>query len=268
MHAEAVASDSPTKIHKASENWDYSSVPIQIIAPKKAVGGLLTRKERWGLTWRGWLIAVLFIVFTAGLFIGKIYPFLAVTDRVDADYLVVEGWVHDSAIQASIKEFKTGHYRLIFTTGGPVRGSGGYTNDFNTSASVAAERLVAAGMANSLVQMVPSRVADRDRTYGSAIALKNWLKQNHLAVHSINVVTEDVHARRTRLLFQRAFGNDLAIGIIAVPATEYDPTHWWVYSEGVEGILMASIAYVYARLLFQPENPAGSEMPTATAVSH
>jgi len=230
-------------------------VPEPIIAPKKALGGLLARQERWGLTWRGWLTLALTFAFTGGLFIRTIHPFLAVTDRVDADYLVVEGWVHEYAIQAAIKEFKNGNYRQIFTTGGPVRGTGGYTNDFNTSASVAAERLVADGLAKNLVQMVPSRIVDRDRTYGSAIALKNWLKENHLEVHRMNIVTEDIHARRTRLLFQQAFGDDVQVGIIAIPPSEYDPAHWWRYSEGIEGIMMASMAYVYAQLLFQPENP-------------
>ena len=72
---------------------------------------------------------------------------------------------------------------------------------------------------------------DRDRTYGSAIALQNWFREQNLAVRSLNVVTEDVHARRSRLLFQEALGKDIKVGIIALPNPDYDWRHWWRYSE-------------------------------------
>ena len=110
----------------------------------------------------------------------------------------------------------------IFTTGGPVEGTGGYINDYHTSASVGADLLRKNGLANGSVQMVPSRVMDRDRTYGSAVALRNWFRDHNMAVSGINVVTEDLHARRTRLLFQKALGKDVTVGIIAVPNPDYD----------------------------------------------
>ena len=40
------------------------------------------------------------------IFFG-IYPFLAVTHRVDADILVVEGWIGPYAIQFAAKEFNS-----------------------------------------------------------------------------------------------------------------------------------------------------------------
>ena len=136
-----------------------------------------------------------------------VYPFLATTHRVDAEVLVVEGWIHEYAIRAAVKEFQSNHYEQIFTTGGPVEGTGGYINDSIPSASVGADLLRKNGLANGSVQMVPSRVMDRDRTYGSAIALRNWFRDHNMAVSGIDVVTEDVHARRTRLLFQKALGD-------------------------------------------------------------
>ena len=112
------------------------------------------------------------------LLLKTIHPFLAVTERVDADILVVEGWIHRYAIRQGAEEFKRGSYQRIFTTGGPENGSGGYTNDYNTSASVGADILTKKfGVPNDLVQMVPSRVIDRDRTYSSAIALRDWFHE-------------------------------------------------------------------------------------------
>jgi uncharacterized SAM-binding protein YcdF (DUF218 family) len=215
-------------------------------------GNLLCRRERWGLSWRGWFVMVLALCIGSLLIATNAYRFLAVTERVNSRTLVVEGWVHEYAIQAAAKEFRAGSYDLIFTTGGPVVGKGGYINDYNTSASVGAELLKKTNIPGEKVQMVPSRVIGRDRTYNSAVALRNWFAEHNLHVNSINVVTEDVHARRTRLLFAEAFGPHVSLGIIAVPNVDYDAKHWWQYSEAVEHVIGESVAYVYAKCFFYP----------------
>jgi len=216
--------------------------------------GILTRKERWGLSWRGWLIVLAVVLLTFSLSWLRIYPFLAVTHRVDTNVLVVEGWVHEYAIRAAIKEFQSHHDERVFVTGGPVEGTGGYINDYNTAASVGADLLKKNGLPNELVQMVPSRVMDRDRTYGSAVALRNWFRENNMPVPRINVVTEDLHARRTRLLFRKALGHGVAVGIIAVPNPDYDSTHWWRYSAGVKDVFAEAVSYFYAKFLFYPSD--------------
>jgi uncharacterized SAM-binding protein YcdF (DUF218 family) len=218
--------------------------------------GIFTRRERWGLSWRGWLVLVLFF-FGGGIFwLLNVQSFLAQTNRLDAKILVVEGWVHPYAIEAAVKEFQSGHYEKVYTTGGPVVGSGGYSNDFNTSASVGAELLVKAGLPSEFVQMAPSHISGRDRTYSSAVALREWFHAHHLPVKSFNVLTEDVHARRTHLLFQKAFGAETVVGIISAPSPEYDAKRWWHFSEGVREVLGESIAYVYAKCFFHPAESA------------
>ena len=126
--------------------------------------GLATRKERWGLSWKGWLVIGLLVIAMAGSLAYAAYPFLAVTHRVNADTLVVEGWVHQYAIRSAVDEFQAGHYERVFTTGGPVAGMGGYTNDYNTSATQAAAQLQAEGLSADLIQAVPARISERDRT--------------------------------------------------------------------------------------------------------
>jgi uncharacterized SAM-binding protein YcdF (DUF218 family) len=222
--------------------------------------GLFSRRERWGLSRRGGC-ALVALALAGGLgWVWNVHSFLAPTRRTDAKILVVEGWVHEYAIAAGAQEFAAGHYEKIYTTGGPITGTDGATNVFNTSASVGAERLLHCGVAAESVQLVPAHVVGRDRTYTSAIALRNWLREHQIAVQKINVLTEDCHARRTRLLFQKAFGEAVTVGIIAVPNPDYDPAHWWRYSEGVREILGESIAYLYARILFHPD-PAGEQVP-------
>src|SRR5207249_4446973 len=210
---------------------------------------MFDRKERWSLSWRGRLILAFVVVLISVLGFRSLYPFLAITHRANANILVVEGWIHEYGIRAAVTEFRSSHYEHVFATGGPVVGSGGYINDFYTSASVGAELLKKCGVPDERLQMVPCRVMDRDRTYGSAVALRKWFgEQNmavsainvvtedvketstarmyvfsdyidceqNMAVSAINVVTEDVHARRTRLLFQKALGDKVAVGVIAI----------------------------------------------------
>jgi uncharacterized SAM-binding protein YcdF (DUF218 family) len=218
--------------------------------PPQKVCGILVRKERWGLSWWGRLLVIATSLSIVCFVLIGIQPFLAVTYRVPASVLVVEGWVHEYAIRAGAEEFKNGYYERVFTTGGPVVGLGGYVNDYQTAAGVGADLLKKAGVPAQSIQMVPSRVVGRDRTYGSAVALREWFRGHNIAVQSINVVTENVHARRTRLLFERAFGKRVTVGIIAVPNPDYDSKHWWRYSQGLKDVLNEGIAFIYATFFY------------------
>ena len=212
--------------------------------------GLLEKRVRWGFSRKGWIC---FIATSALIFICAtmwIYPFFSVTKPVEADLLVVEGWVPDYAIRAAASEFKKGVYRKIITTGGPIRGMGSYVNDYNTAANLGAARLKALDLNSEQVQMAPSRVFQRDRTYASAVALRDWLAINCPSDSKINIITTDVHARRTRLLFQLALGGRFSVGIIAIPNPDYNSKHWWRYSEGVRDVMSEAIAYVYAKFFF------------------
>jgi uncharacterized SAM-binding protein YcdF (DUF218 family) len=120
------------------------------------------------------------------------YPFLAITSPVPSDNLVVEGWMHEYAMREAAAEYAIiGTFlRLVVRT----IGKGGYINDYYTSASVGAELLQKAGIPREAIQMVPSHVNGRERTYSSAIALRDWFRDN-TPVDTINVVTEGAHAR-------------------------------------------------------------------------
>lgn len=181
-----------------------------------------------------------------------IHPFLAETDRVNTNILVMEGWVREYAARAAAEEFTNGHYSKIFTTGGPVTGTDGATNDFNTEAYVGADLLKKAGVPAKCITPVPAHEVERDRTYASAVALREWFTQHHMNIHSLNVLTEDCHARRTRMLFHDALGGKIAVGIISVPDPDYNARHWWNYSAGVREVLGESIAWVYAAIFFHP----------------
>ena len=241
------------------QNRVASSGQLALAAPVRAMWGMFDRKERWSLSWRGRLIVAFCLLLVGVLVLKEVYPFLAITQRVNANILVVEGWIDEYAIRAAVNEFRSGDYSRVFTTGGPVEGSGRYINDYHTSASVGAELLIKNGLAKESVQMVPSRVMDRDRTYASAVALRQWFREHNASVQSVNIVTENTHARRTRLLFGKALGKHVTVGIIAVSNPDYDKGHWWSYSEGVKDVVSEALAYIYARLFFHPAAPRSIE---------
>lgn len=236
------------------ERSTVSGTESELFKSPERLGGLLVRRERWGLSWQGRLIAGLIIVLASYSIVANVHSFLAITQRVNADVLVVEGWMNQNSLVAGADEFRKGSYQYLFTTGGPVPGSGGYINDYETMASVGADLLIKKGIPSECVQMVPSRIIGRDRTYNSALALREWCLEHGLLGNRINVLTEDAHARRTRLLYQKAFGPDVAVGIISVSNPDYDSKHWWSYSEGVREVFSESVAYVYAKFFFHPGN--------------
>lgn len=228
--------------------------------PNRKLLGLLARRERWGLSWRGWLALAVVLLLTGWVWIRNIHPFLAVTRRVPAKVLVVEGWTHNYGVTAAVNEFKTGHYNQLLTTGGPVEGYGPTSSIYDTDAWQSAELLRKAGLSAAVVQAVPSRFVGRDRTYNSAVALRHWLQDHDPQVASVNVLTEDAHARRTWLLFQEALGPGIQVGIISVRNPDYDAARWWRSSAGVREVIDEGIAYVYARVFFHPGEP-GKQVP-------
>ena len=214
--------------------------------------GVFTRRERWGLSWRGRAIILLAGLFIVWVIVRDAHAFLAVTARVPAKILVVEGWVHDYGVDAALKEFNDGHYSQIYATGGPVEGIGPSSSIYDTEARRTALLLVKRGLPAESVQCVPAVYVGRDRTFTSALALHHWFHDRSMHVGSINVLTEDAHARRTWLLFQEAMGPDTKVGIISAANPDYDASHWWRTSEGVREVIDESIAYVYGKFFFWP----------------
>src|SRR5687767_14686582 len=86
-----------------------------------ALWGLLTRKPRWSLSRRGWMLILGMVTAFAATVVLGIHSFLAVNQPVQAEILIVEGWVADYAINVTVEEFRVGRYKRVLTTGGPVR---------------------------------------------------------------------------------------------------------------------------------------------------
>lgn len=175
--------------------------------------------------------------------------FLAVNDPVPDGILVVEGWSPDYALEAAMLEFKRNSYHKLYVVGGPLD-QGSPLSEYKTYAELGSTILLRMGMDNDTVQAVPSGYVLKDRTYAEAVALQKWLRQHSTIPNDINLISVGAHARRSRLLFEKAFGNGTRVGITAIEDRNYDPNHWWRSSQGVRLVVDEAIAYCYARLLF------------------
>ena len=218
---------------------------------EKLLFGLLQRRVCFLPTWRGWL-SILFLfallLFTAGRFS---YSFLALNQPIPSEILVVEGWAPDYAITQAATEFRTGKYRTLYVTGGTIE-EGSLLSNYNTYAELGATQLRKLGFPEDHLKAVPAPMVRKDRTYQSALALKAWMIEHGGTPKSLNVVSVGTHSRRTHLLFEMAFKGSSQVGIIAATNHDFDPAHWWRYSQGVRSVIDEGLAYLYARLCFHP----------------
>ena len=224
--------------------------PALVSPSKQRCFGLVHRKQVWALTWRGRLLLLLALMGGGFVLLYTVHPFLAVNAPVDSPIIVLEGWATDYIATGYVAGCPSD--TMIYTVGGPTTLNPHSLNISDTYASVARGLLLEAGLPASRVQMVPCRDTQRDRTYSSAIALRDWCQTNHVELRAINVATSGTHARRSRLLFEKAFGPSVKVGIISLPRQTYNARRWWLYSEGFKDVVSEGAAYLYVRFLFSP----------------
>jgi len=213
--------------------------------------GFMKRKNCLVLTWFGWIVLLALIVGAIVLVIRTVHPFLAVNHRIETSILVVEGWLPDDAIEEALREFMACDYHMIITTGGPLE-RGFHLSEYKTHAQLAAATLRQLGLEEEAIVAVPAPSVRKDRTYAAAIALREWLSSSGFPIESLNVCSLGPHARRSWLIFQKALGRNIDIGIISARNVTYDPSNWWRSSKGVRTVVGEMVAYLYARFFFYP----------------
>ena len=215
-------------------------------------GGLLVRKESWKLSFTGRIILLVIMLLMVLVLQHGIYPFLAVSSPTSSGFLIVDAWLPTYGLRQAAAVFKRARYEKLITSGCTSE----ETEDPqfpSEDVRWAATKLEKIGIPARLVQPVPCGETRRDRTYNSALAVKKWCDNNGLTVRSIDIVTKAAHARRSRLLYQEAFGSEVKVGVIGIQDRDYDPAHWWRYTVGVREVTWQGFAYIYAKLFFYPE---------------
>jgi hypothetical protein len=224
---------------------------VNVADPRKRFFCFIRKRERWGLTVWGW--AVLFAVICAAILflVPGIHGFLAIECPVGGEVLVVEGWIPDYAMAGAISEFRKNGYKQMIAVGGPIE-LGSHLSEFKSHARLTQARLIALGFNEEQLVVLQTGDIRKDRTYEAAKAVKQWAALNGVRVPGLDVYTLGPHARRSRLLFEKAFGQEVAVGVIAAENQSYDPGNWWKSSNGVRSVMDELIAYLYAVILFHP----------------
>lgn len=198
----------------------------------------------------------------AGLGIGAaclaaplLYGALAAGTPVGEGILVVEGWVHDGAVEEAAARMADGNYTRAIAVGGPLA-IGAHLAEHADFAHLTAARLRAAGVPGNRVEAVAAEPVVRDRTRASALALRAHLSRQPDSGRRIDLVTVGPHARRSRRVFRRTLGRDWQVGAIVIDPWDFDRATWWHSSQGFRSVLYEAFAYLYTRLTPNPRPPA------------
>lgn len=219
---------------------------------------LFRSRQIWMPTIFG-LFFLLFIGLVISLLVVRnIYPFLAQNEPVGASILVVEGWLAPKELDQAILTFKEGNYENLLTTGGPIIGWPEFYLQ-STYAKRAANYLALHGVPRNKIIIVEAPASAQDRTFLSAVALRNSEQSLGIKFDSIDIFSSGAHSRRSRLLFQMAFGQKVRIGVLAARPDEFNPDTWWRSSSGVQSLVFQSIALLWVKCCFWPGSPGSQQ---------
>ncbi len=223
---------------------------------------LLRRRSIWLPTvWGGLAGLVLVGALGLGVFellLPRVYPFLACEAPIGGELLVVEGWMGPDELRAVAPLVRTQGYRRIVTTGGRIPdwadrlGAASY-------AELARQFLVEQGLEPERVIALPAPDSAQDRTYLSAVRVRDWALEQVPPPRTLDVVSSGAHARRTWRLFALAFGEQAAVGIRSLRSPDFDPAVWWRSSAGARTVLAESIGWLWSVLFFHPPEPGSDE---------
>jgi hypothetical protein len=203
------------------------------------------------------LVVVLGLCAAGYLYVEDIHDFLSPKAPIDAQILVIEGWLPDDALEKAAALFASKHYGWVITSGVPLD-KGSFLSEYKTYANVARATLIKISNRKDIVAVAGPSVR-KDRSYASALAVKRWLNINQVESNKVNVVTLDAHARRSWYLFKKALGDQYSVGIIAINSSAYDGKRWWRSSEGFKTVVDETIAYVYTLVVFPFADDLGGE---------
>jgi hypothetical protein len=161
----------------------------------------------------------------------------------------VDSRANDSYLKEVIAEFHRNHYDQVYVAGGPLD-KGAALLDYKTFPELTTLRLFKLGMRSNDVVMVRLKGERQDRTYAEAVALGQWWRDHQVCPSRVNLVAIGPHARRARLLFEKALAGGTSVGVLTLPPSDFDPNHWWRSSAGFRTVAAEAIGYFYARVFF------------------
>ncbi|MEO5696576.1 MAG: hypothetical protein ABIQ60_05505 [Burkholderiaceae bacterium] len=225
---------------------------------------LFRRRQVWVPTLWGALAllvlaaAALFaLAFAANGFLAPTSPARGV-DGSGARTLVVEGWIDATELAQAVARVEQGRYERVLTTGGPIE-AWSDAGDWKTYAHRAAGHLRTHGVTSVPVLALPAPASKQDRTYLSAVMVRDWAQRSGVTLRAVDLFTAGVHARRSRLLYRMALGDAVEVGVIAADPQDFDARRWWTTSAGAKSTLGEALSLAWTHCCFWPASPGSHE---------
>lgn len=202
---------------------------------------------------KAWFLLTLLLALGLTLVLGfkGIALFLAQTSPKHAEYLVVEGWQGEQGLQQALLVFNApkNNYKYLITTGGP--NTQWEQKVWSNYADKSANYFVSHGLAATTVVSIPTPASAQNRTYLSAVMVRDWFAQRSIKVNELDVFSQGVHARRTHFLYELALPTS-SIGIYASEPEGYQLPSWWETSQGAKTVLTELIGFIWTICFFEP----------------
>jgi len=220
------------------------------------------RREVWVPTLLGTTVVLLFALAATLVFAHGVGRYLARSDPArgtegqGAQTLVVEGWLSAGDLDAAVLAFRAGRYQRVLVSGGPFE-DWPEGKRFATYAERAADYLRRHGLAEATVAAVPAPASAQDRSFLSAVVVRDWSARAGTPLGAIDVFSSGVHAHRSRLVYRMAFGPSVEVGVLAAAPSGYDIDRWWATSAGAKLVVGEVLSVAWTRCCFWP-GPRGS----------
>jgi hypothetical protein len=171
--------------------------------------------------------------------------FFSLTRRLPAEALVADGWIGRDGIRAAAKEFKLSGYEYIVVTGDMSEEEPDQSGDTVT----AEQELIGLGIPKERIIIAPSSQATRQRTFVSVASAWKALETKGVCPKALNVFTLGPHARRSRLVYAKAFAPATQVGVIAFVPPKYELEPWWLSKRRTLCLLKELVGYPFEILL-------------------
>jgi hypothetical protein len=204
------------------------------------------RKVVWNTVTR-WIAIGLTCLILGAWGMARLVPFLACNNPVDAEILIVEGWFAPSYTQTVLEEFRKGKYQHLFVVGDCQSSGQGQEAVCDTNSAV--RLLIQLGVEPSLVTAVTVPATRFHKTWHYALALQEHMAGSGYKVKTANVLSLWVHARKSLVVFQKAFGPDIKVGVIAARHQRFSSERWWLSATGIYAVAKNGVAYLDALFL-------------------
>ena len=181
-------------------------------------------------------LAVIFVLKALSFPIQQtMYSFLSPSKPINAEVLVIEGWLSECMLGDAAREYLHGNYSYCLISG---------KKDDSPRSPVKA--LIRYGIDSSAIKFTEAKMQKGYNTFHMAHAAHEWFQTNDPKVSKINAFTAGPHSRKSWVIFKRVFGNEYEIGVLSASLENCNTQLWWKSKQGVHYLLKYGLGYLYA----------------------